>query len=134
VREVRLPKPEDDMDRWRRLAAESDERRAAAKAELRREEGDNARVLSALGRIAALERRVAEAEQLAAQSDETMRELARGAEAFSAAVSDVLDRVETKLTQLNSKIVELRSLDDVRRGEIIDLPDFRRRANYGVYS
>src|SRR5262249_47465387 len=71
---------EDDLAKWKREAAESDRQRAEAKAALRRAEGDHARVLSAVGRIAALEQRVAELERDLATSDATMRELARGAE------------------------------------------------------
>jgi uncharacterized coiled-coil protein SlyX len=128
VREIPLTF-EDPVEAWKREGTEIEQRRAEAKAELRREEGDNARVLSALGRIAALEQRIAELEASLAQSDETMRELARGAADFGAAVDGGLARMETKLAELSGKLTELRSLDDVRRGTVLDLPDFRRRVN-----
>ena len=121
---------EDNMDRWRREAAESDARRAAAKAELRREEGDHARALFAVARIAALEQRIAELEASVAQSDETMRELARGAETFARAVDDGLLRMETKLTELSGKLVELRAAGDLHHAGVVDLPSpLIRRVN-----
>ena len=120
---------EDDMDRHRREAREFDERRAQAKAELRRAEGDAARVLSALGRVAALEARCAELEQSLETSNATMRELAASAAAFADSVDQGLQRVQTKLLELSTTLTEMRALEDVRRGEVLDLPDFRRRAN-----
>jgi hypothetical protein len=122
VREVPLPEPEDPMDRWRREADESDRERAAARAALRREEQDLARSQSAVARIASLERRIAELEQSVATSDAVMKELAAGAEAFARAVNEGLLRMETKLTELGTKMLELRSLDDQRRGSVIDMP------------
>ena len=130
VREVHIPAASDPVAEWRDWHDDRAAEREAAKAELRREEGDAARVLSALGRIAALEARVAETERLAAQSDEMMHAFAKDAADFSCAVNGILERVDKQFAELGTKLSELRALDDVRRrGEVIDLPDFRRRAN-----
>jgi hypothetical protein len=120
---------EDEVQKWAREADEADARRAAAKAELRREEGDNARALTAIERITALEQRIAELEQSVATSDAMSRELAQGTVTFSQAVNQGLARMDVKLAELSGKLTEMRCLEDARRGQIIDLPDFRRRAH-----
>jgi len=121
VREVPLVF-EDDMDKWRREAAESDERRAKAKAELQREAREAHEARSAVGRIAALEDRIAQLEWALADANATTNELAKGAQALGDAVTQATFRMETKLAELSGKLVELRAADDLRRGGVIDMP------------
>jgi len=112
---------EDDVEKWKRLGDEATARRAAAKAELRREEGDLARVKSAVGRIVALEQRVAELEWALADAKATTNELAKSAQAFGEAVTQATFRIEQRLAELSTTLTELRALNDVRRG-VIDMP------------
>jgi hypothetical protein len=128
-REVRIPTP-DPVQEWRDWHDARDREREANRAELRRQEGDNARVLSAIGRVAELERRVVELEQSLATSDAMMQEFAQGAETFSRAVDEVLLRMEKKLAELDRKFVELRAVDDLHRRGVIDMPSpLMRRVN-----
>jgi len=120
-RELPIPEP-DPVAEWREWHDARAAEREANRAAMRRDARENARVLLALERIAALEQRIAELEASVATSDETLRQLAAGAEAFSSAVEAGLGRMEQRLVELSGKLVELRALDDVRRGEVLDLP------------
>jgi hypothetical protein len=97
---------EDDMDRWRREARESDEREAAAKAELRREE--RAAAQTRLADRAAVDVLTAEVAALRRDLDaktESSNELARG-------LMDFGNTVETKLVALEAHAARLqRTLD-----------------------
>src|SRR5262249_45931163 len=101
-REVPLPTFESDMDRWRREARESDERRAAAKAELRREEEANARARSTdwwSAIEAHVEQRIAAA---LVERQHEISELARAMCDFAAACDKRLVEIEGMLKKLST--------------------------------
>jgi hypothetical protein len=126
VRERPLPEPEDAMDRWRREAEAQEVRRAAAKAALRAEERATERADWSAW-TAYIDGRISAA---LTEQQNNVAELARGSVEFSNAVSARLAAMEKLLERLNTKLVELRSLDDVRRGGIIDMPSpLVRRVN-----
>jgi len=121
---------EDPVQQWKREADEASAIREANRAANRRQAHENARVLTALERLAALEARIAELEQSVATPDATSRELAQGTVTFAQAVDQGLVRMEKHLAELSGKLTELRAANDLYRGgSVIDLPDFRRRAN-----
>jgi hypothetical protein len=130
VREVPEPSIPDALELWKKQADEADARRAEAKRELRREEGNLLEARSAVARIDTLEAHVAELQRTVAESGEMMEQLARGAETFSAAVNDVLGRMEKRLEELSTKLTELRAVDDLHRRGVIDMPSpLIRRVN-----
>src|SRR5262245_25730438 len=118
VREVSLPPFEDEVERWKREADEQEARFAAERAEQQRQEAHAARANWSAwneyvdGRIAAA---------LAERQHEIV-ELARGTVEFANAVDSRLVQLEQLLTKLSATHAAMRALDDVRRGETIDMP------------
>src|SRR5262249_49587174 len=106
----------DPVQEWRDWHDQRAAERKANRAEVRREEGDNACVLSALGRIAALEARIAQLEQSVAQSDASSRELAQGTVTFAESVDQGMVRMEKHLAELSDKLSQMRRFVDVRPG------------------
>jgi chromosome segregation ATPase len=102
---------EDDMDRWRREARESDTRRAEAKAELRRQAADDPALagFATIGsRLDDLEQRVASIEQRL----ESIDTLADGAATFSSSVVAKMDEWENLTTRLSATLDTLRAVQD----------------------
>jgi hypothetical protein len=113
---------ESEMDRWRREADEFEQKRAAAKAALRREERDIAHAHTLEARIAELEQRVAAVEQR-----DDVAEFAKASAEFSDKTLQALDRLEQLCAELSGKLTELRAADDLHR--VVDPPKLVRRAN-----
>ena len=116
---------DDPVQKWREEADAFDRLREQNRAAMRREGQQEreafarARALDgAEARITALEARIAELEQHVA----TVDGLAEASAEFSSKVLQGFDRLDGLIAQLGAKITEMRALDDVRRGEIIDLP------------
>jgi hypothetical protein len=109
-------------ERWRREANEDIVQREAADAERRRQaEADERR--RGADWWALINRHI---DERFAEQQERFNDLARAAAEFSDTVAQSLDRLDALCAQLNTKFVELRALDDQRRG-IIDVPDFIRK-------
>jgi hypothetical protein len=112
---------EDPLEKWKREADEADARREAARAAMRREERKereamtHARALGAdaAARITALEGRMDEAER-------QISELSRAVSDFSDAVTGGFRSLEEQCAKLDTKLTELRALDDQHR--VIDMP------------
>jgi len=107
------PRPivfEDDMDRHRREAREFDERRAAAKAELRRKQDDSALAgFAAIGaRLDSIEQRLDEVERTVS----SLYEVAPAAAEFSNSVVGRMEQIETLTTRLSATLDTLRMIQD----------------------
>jgi hypothetical protein len=105
---------EDDVAKWKREADEASAIREANRAAMRRDQR-NERVDLTAGWTQYIDNRIAEHAGMVA-------ELAKAAVEFSNAVNTRLAEMEKQLGQLETKLTQLRAADDVRRGEIIDLP------------
>jgi hypothetical protein len=120
---------EDPLERWKREAVEADQRRAAGRAELRRQERDAeaaARLMDAATAQAwdaYIDARIAAALQAPMNN---MNEFARATEAFAKAIDDKIVELQTLLTRLNAGETAMRA---AREGAPLDLPLIHRRTN-----
>jgi hypothetical protein len=116
---------EDAMDRWRKEADERDREREAARDQMRREQRDAERARSADWN-AWVDARIAAA---LAEHDAQLTGFEQASAEFSNKVLQGFDRLDGLVAQLDTKLTELRALNDLQRADVLDLPDFRRRAN-----
>jgi hypothetical protein len=114
---------EDPVERWKREANEATRRRELADAERKRQEREDERRRGA-DWWAAIDARIDAA--LAGQRD-NVAELARASVEFANAVQDRLLAMETLLARLDTKLTELRAIDDQHR--VVDMPKLVRRTN-----
>ena len=76
------------------------------------------------------EARISELEQRVDEVERQIAELSRAIEDFSAAVTNGFNKQIERADQLQTLLTEMRAANDLHRGgSVIDLPDFRRRAN-----
>jgi hypothetical protein len=116
-REARLPEI-DAVQEWRDWHEARDQEREDERAEMRREQRDAERERAA-GWAAYVDSRIAAA--LAERQHELIA-LARGTLEFSNAVTARLQKMEQLIDKLDAAHAKLRAHEDLRRGEIIDLP------------
>jgi hypothetical protein len=124
-REVPVP-ASDPVQEWRDWHEARDREREAARDRMRREKHDAARARGA-DWAAYVDARIAAA---LAEHRAQFDELAEASAEFSNKVVQALERLDGLAAQLDTKLTELRALGDMRLGgAVLDLPDFRRRAN-----
>jgi len=126
---AREPPPltfEDPVAEWRSWHDDRAAEREANRAALRAEERE-AHASRSADWDSYIDSRVAVALQ---RHQREVEELARACAEFSNAVQNKLDAMDKLLDRLDRKFVELRAIEDLRRGEVLDLPaNFIRRSH-----
>jgi hypothetical protein len=117
---------EDPIETWKREADEADAVREANRAELRRKSDERAAAFARQAQNNELAARVEALEARVDALEATLAAFANGTQVLGDAIENGMTRLDTKLVEfsreLSRRFAELRALDDVRRGKVIDMP------------